>query len=196
EATFAPRWFRVARELADEMIERFADPDGGFFTTAADHELGFERRHDLDDSPVPAGGSAAAFGLLRLAALTGEHAYEERALGVLGRVAPIAGRHPHGFGHALQAIDFHLADVREVAIVGDDIDDLDELARVVRAEYRPHVVLAGGGRAPTASGREPLVGVPLLAGRPPVDGQAAAYVCEHFSCRAPVTSAAELSSML
>ncbi|MGH2855880.1 MAG: thioredoxin domain-containing protein [Solirubrobacteraceae bacterium] len=183
EATFAPRWFRVARELADEMIERFADPDGGFFTTAADHELGFERRHDLDDSPVPAGGSAAAFGLLRLAALTGEHAYEERALGVLERVGPIAGGHPHGFGHALQAIDFHLSPVWEVAIVGED---LDELARVVRAEYRPHLVLAGGAAD----------GVPLLAGREPLDGHAAAYVCEHFSCRAPVTSAEALAASL
>ncbi|HET8978918.1 MAG TPA: thioredoxin domain-containing protein, partial [Solirubrobacteraceae bacterium] len=84
EATFDARWFSEARALADTMIERFADEEGGgFFTTAADHRQGFERRKDLDDSPIPSGGSAAAFGLLRLARLTGEHAYEERALGVL-----------------------------------------------------------------------------------------------------------------
>jgi uncharacterized protein len=183
EATFDPRWFGEARALADTMIERFADDEnGGFFTTAADHPEGFARRRDLDDSPVPAGGSSAAFGLLRLARLTGEPEYERRALGVLRVLAPIVGRHPHGFGHILQAIDFYLAPVREVAIAGDSA----ELAQVVRGAYRPHVVLAGG--VPD--------GVPLLEGRGPVDGRPAAYVCEHFTCRAPVTDPDALAAAL
>jgi uncharacterized protein YyaL (SSP411 family) len=73
--------------------------------------------------------------------------------------------------------------VREVALAGDP---LDELARVVRGKFRPHVVLAGGERGQ----------VPLLEGRGPVDGRPAAYVCEHFSCRAPVTEPAELAAAL
>jgi uncharacterized protein len=87
------------------------------------------------------------------------------------------------FGHALQAIDFYVSPVREVALVGDD---LDQLARVVRSEFRPHLVLAGG---------EPD-GVPLLADRTPVDGRPAAYVCENFACRRPVTEPAELAELL
>jgi hypothetical protein len=186
EATFDPRWYREARALADTMIERFADDEtGGFFTTAADHSEGFARRKDLDDSPVPAGGSSAAFGLLRLARLTGEFEYERRALGVLRVLAPIVGRHPHGFGHVLQAIDFYLAPVREVAIVGDG-PGVAALARVVRGAHRPHVVLAGGAAA----------GVPLLEGRTDVGGRPAAYVCEHVSCRAPVTEADALEAAL
>ena len=73
EATFDPRWHAEAQVMADTMIERFADEeDGGFFTTAADHRQGFARQKDLDDSPTPSGGASAAFGLLRLARLTGE----------------------------------------------------------------------------------------------------------------------------
>jgi uncharacterized protein YyaL (SSP411 family) len=197
EATFEARWYHEARALADAMISRFADEEnGGFFTTAADQQAGFARRRDLDDSPTPAGGSAAAFGLLRLARLTGEFEYERHALGVLRVLAPIVGRHPHGFGHVLQAIDFYLAPVREVAIVADNRDGAQELARVVRGAYRPHLVMAGGARAPTASGSESSVGVPLLDGRSPVDGQAAAYVCEHFSCQAPVTTPDALATAL
>src|SRR5204863_1112906 len=83
EATFEVRWFDAARELADLMIELFADPErGGFFTTARDHEELIARRKDVDDHPIPSGSSSAAYGLLRLAALTGEREYERQAVGV------------------------------------------------------------------------------------------------------------------
>jgi uncharacterized protein YyaL (SSP411 family) len=184
EATFDPRWFGEARALADTLVERFGDAErGGFFSTAADHEQLIARRKELEDNPIPAGGSAAAFGLLRLARLTGEARYEDAALGHIRLVHTLVARHPHAFGHMLQAIDFLLADVREIALVGDDRAGLEA---VVREEFRPHVVLAGG----------PADGVPLLEGRSLVDGRAAAYVCEHFVCRRPVTEPDELRAIL
>ena len=183
-ATFDPRWFDAARELADTIIARFSDADnGGFFATADDHEALIARRKDLEDNPIPSGASAAASGLLRLAALTGEHGYEEAALGVIRLLHGVAPEHPHAFGHLLQAMDFHFAAVKEVAIAGPDAAPLE---RVVRGAYRPHVVLAGG----------PAADVPLLAGREPVDGRAAAYVCEHFTCLRPVTEPDELAALL
>jgi uncharacterized protein len=188
ESTFDPRWYREAVSLADALIARFSDSErGGFFTTADDHEQLPTRRKDLEDSPIPSGNSAAAVGLLRLALLTGEGKYERHALGVLRLLHPLAFRHPTAFGHLLQAVDFYLAPVREVAIVGPrGSADAEELVRVVRAAYRPHVVLAGGEAD----------GVALLEGREPVDGHAAAYVCEHFVCQAPVTAPDELAAAL
>jgi uncharacterized protein len=184
EATFDPRWFRDARTIADVMIERFADPErGGFFETANDHERLIARRKDLEDNPIPSGNSSAAFGLLRLAALTGEHRYFDHAAGVLQLLHTVVARHPQAFAHLLQAIDFRLAQVKEVALAGADTSALE---RVVRSRFRPHIVLAGG---------EPD-GVPLLAGRTPVDGRAAAYVCEQFACRRPVTEPEELAALL
>ncbi|HEV2075979.1 MAG TPA: AGE family epimerase/isomerase, partial [Thermoleophilaceae bacterium] len=184
EATFDPRWFRAAREVADTMIERFADEEnGGFFETSSDHEQLVARRKDLEDNPIPAGNSSAAYGLLRLSALTGEHEYERRAEGVLRIAGRLVGRAPLAFPHLLSAMAFHLTAVREVALVGRDTAELE---RVVRSEFRPYVVVAGG----------PEDGVPLLAGREPVDGRAAAYVCERFACRQPVTETAELARLL
>jgi hypothetical protein len=182
EATFDARWYTEATRLADTLIERFADREhGGFFTTTGDAS-GWARRKDFEDSPVPAGNSSAAFGLLRLARLSGRAEYEQRATAALALLAPIAPRHPLAFGHALQAFDFDLARVREVAIVGPDAEPL---IRAARAAYRPHMVLAGG-----------TDGVPLLEQRTPVNGRAAAYVCEHFACQAPVTVPAELAALL
>jgi uncharacterized protein YyaL (SSP411 family) len=184
EATFEPRWFTAARELAGQMVERFADDEnGGFFETSSDHERLLARRKDLEDHPIPSGNASAAYGLLRLAALTGEADWEERGVSVLRLLHEVAAKHPQAFGHLLQALDFHLAPVKEVALVGDDVRPLE---RVVRGAFRPHLVLAGGERD----------GVPLLEGREPVDGRAAAYVCERFACKAPVTEPGDLERLL
>jgi uncharacterized protein len=189
EATFEEHWFVAARALADTMVERFADPArGGFFSTADDHEALVARRKDLEDAPIPSGASSAALGLLRLSALTGEHRYEEQALGALRLVSEIVPRYPTAFGHVLQAVDRYLAPRREVALAGD-ADGVARLAAVVREELRPHLVLAAGPGA-TASP------VALMEGRVDVDGQAAAYVCERFTCRTPVTEPAELRTLL
>jgi uncharacterized protein len=207
EATGEERWYLGAREQAEDLITRFADPErDGFLTTPADGGSGFARRRDLDDSPIPSGNSAAAFGLLRLARLTGESRYEQHALGVLRIAAPILARHPLGFGHALRALDFELAPVREVAIVGSGAE-AEALLDVVRSAHRPHLVLArgpgvagagaaDGPRAADGPGAAGEPAVPLLRDRPLVSGHAAAYVCERFTCRAPVTEPAELAAAL
>ena len=188
EATWEPRWLHEARELADAMIARFADEEnGGFFSTSSDHQELVARRRDLEDTPIPSGSSSAALGLLRLHALTGHAEYEERAQSVLALVHEIAPKHPAAFGHLLQAMAFALGPTREVAIVGPQVD-ADALARVVRDAYRPRVVLAGGPAADEA--------VPLLEGRTPVGGDAAAYVCERFACKRPVTGPVELARIL
>ena len=186
EASFEPRWFETAREIADTTIARFGDPErGGFYSTSADHEELIARRKEIGDHPIPSGNSSAALGMLRLAALSGERGYERQAEGVFRLFARPAVSHPDAFAHLLRALDFHLAPTTEVALVGDD---LAALAAVVRGGHRPHLVLAGG---PEGSGTPEL-----LAGRPTVDGRPAAYVCERFACQAPVTDPQSLAAVL
>jgi uncharacterized protein len=191
EATFETRWFIRARELADTMIERFADDGegGGFFTTSSDHEALIVRPKDFEDHPIPSGNSSAALGLLRLAAFTGERDYERRALELFRVLHQAAARHPQAFGHLLQAIHFHFSPRLEVVLVGEP---LDLLAKVVRRTFRPAVVLAGRSPGDAGAGEA----VPLLHGREAVDGRAAAYVCENFACRLPVTEPDELEREL
>ncbi|HEY4096403.1 MAG TPA: thioredoxin domain-containing protein [Baekduia sp.] len=189
EATFDPRWFAEARTLADAILERFADPDpaaGGFFATSSDHEQLVVRRKDMEDAPIPSGSSSAAVGLLRLAALTGEARYEEAAVSHLRLVAPLLGRHPQAFAHALVALDLLVSPGLEVALAGADAGAVAGLAAVVRERLRPGVVVAG----------PPGAGVPLMEGRGAVDGAPAAYVCERFACQRPVVEAGALRALL
>jgi uncharacterized protein YyaL (SSP411 family) len=116
EATCEERWLTEACGLADTLIARFADAEnGGFFSTAADGEELIVRRKELEDAPIPAGGSSAAMGLLRLAQLTGEEAYERHSAGVVNLLKAIAPRHPTSFGHMLQAMHWQLSPMRPIA---------------------------------------------------------------------------------
>ncbi|HEV2774867.1 MAG TPA: thioredoxin domain-containing protein, partial [Solirubrobacteraceae bacterium] len=153
-----------------------------------DHEQLVARRKEVDDAPIPSGQSSAAFGLLRLAALAGEAYLEDGGVGVLRLFGELLRRSPLAFGHLLQALDFHLGRVREVALVGAGGADFRALERVVRGAFRPDVVVAGGDGVDDG-------GVPLLVGRTARDG-ATAYVCERFTCRAPVTDPATLAEVL
>ncbi len=187
QSTFEPRWYVAAVAEAEAIIEAFGDDErGGFFSTAADGEQLAARRKELEDSPLPSGGSAAALALLRLALLSGEARYEQAAVGQLRLMRPFVARHPHAFGHALQAIDLLVGPAQELALVGDELTDFE---RVVRSQLRPRLVIAGGDGV-TASA------VPLLQGRTTVGGNSAAYLCQNFACAAPLTDAAALTKQL
>jgi uncharacterized protein len=194
ESSFEPRWFEQAQTLADTMIARFGDPErGGFYSTSDDHEALIARRKEVGDHPIPSGNSAAALGLLRLAALTGDRSYEGQAIGVLRLFGRAASRQPDAFAHLLRALDFHLSPTKEVALIAPAqanglTEPLTELAETVRRRHRPHLVLAGGPEGAATP--------PLLRARTALDGRPAAYVCEAFACQAPVTDPQQLAERL
>ncbi|HEV8633005.1 MAG TPA: thioredoxin domain-containing protein [Chloroflexota bacterium] len=194
QATFETSWLVEARALVDQMIERFADDEsGGFYDTSHDHEQLISRPKDLYDSATPSANAVAADVLLRLALLTGETAYHDRAVRSLEAIAPVAARAPQAFGRWLCAVDFALGQPVEIAIVGDPgAEATAELLRAVRGRFVPNKVVAL--RAP---GDEEAAGaVPLLAGRDQLDGRPAAYVCRNFACRAPTSDPDELARQL
>jgi uncharacterized protein YyaL (SSP411 family) len=194
EASGTVRWFDAARRLADEMLDRFWDPAAeGFFDTAGDHERLIGRPRELTDGATPSGMSLAAEALLRLAAFTGDGRYREHAARVLLALGGAAAEQPLGFGHLLCALDDLVGPLREIAVVGPRGDPATgALLAAVGAGYRPRTVLAVADPA----GAEAAAVVPLLADRPLVDGRPAAYVCEGFACRLPVTDPDALAAQL
>jgi uncharacterized protein YyaL (SSP411 family) len=192
EATFDERWFVTARALMDRVLARFADPVGGFFDTADDHERLITRPKDPQDNAVPSGGAMATTVLLRLAAWTGEARYREAAERAIGTVAPYLARYPTGFAQWLVAASFAAADAVEVAIVGEPADKATQaLLAPVRAAWRPFQVLAAAPPAAIATSA-----VPLLAGRTARDGRPTAYVCRGSVCDLPVSDVIALEHLL
>ncbi len=143
EATFDDRWFTTAAALADHILERFADPVGGFFDTADDHERLVTRPKDVQDNAVPSGNAMATTVLLRLAALTGDGRYRDAAERAMRTVTGFVARYPTGFAQWLSAMDFALAPVVEIAIVGaPEVDGTRALVEAASDGFRPNQVLA------------------------------------------------------
>jgi uncharacterized protein YyaL (SSP411 family) len=187
EATFEARWLEAADQLASAMLERFRDDDnGGFFDTSTDHEQLITRPKDLFDNATPAGNSVAADVLLRLAVLTANPDYQRAAQGILELLREPMLRYPLGFARALSALDFYLDQPKEIAIVGAlEAADTQALLRVVFEGFLPNKVVAGGNAS-----------IPLLEDRPARNGQATAYVCEHYVCQQPTSDPEELRRQL
>jgi uncharacterized protein YyaL (SSP411 family) len=180
-ATGELRWLHESRRVTLTAVERFRDAErGGFFLTPADGERLVARQKAFDDNPTPSGSSMLAFVLLRLARIWGDDELGREAVGALRLVRDLLPRAPQAFGWALCALDLHLSPPRELAIVGGPDS---EVARAALRGFDPNAVVAFG----------PAEDVPLLEGKPPVDGRPAVYVCERFACRAPVTDAADLA---
>ena len=184
-ATGEPEWLAPARQLADAAVARFADErNGGFFQSASDAEQLVAPHKELDDNPTPSGNSLLAHVLIRIARIYAEPELEERAASAMRLAVDGMRRAPHGFGQMLSALDLHLSPPREVAVVGPAADPATRaLADAVRDGFHPTVVYAFGDGDDAA-------GIPLLEGRRAVGGAAAAYICERFACRAPLTDPA------
>ena len=161
------------------MIARFGDPErGGFFSTSADHEELIARRKEIGDHPIPSGNSAAALGLLRLAALSGERELRDARPRASSRLfARTATEHPETFAHLLAR-----ARLPPRPDQGGGPGRRGRSASWPRSSAPPSAPTWSSPAAPrAASSRRCCAAAPL------VDGQPAAYVCENFACQLPVT---------
>jgi hypothetical protein len=181
------RWLSLARQLLDVALAHFGTGEGGFYDTADDAEKLVARPADPTDNATPSGLSAICAGLVGFAALTGESSYRQAADAALTTVGPLIGGHPRFAGYAAAVAEAALAGPYEIAVATTDAAGDPLVAAAHRHAPPGAVVVAGEPDRP---------GVPLLAGRPLIDGASTAYVCRGFVCDRPVTTVEGLVARL
>ena len=192
QTTFEERYFAEARRLAELALARFRSADGGFFDTSDDHESLIVRPRNLQDNVTPSGNAMMAKQLLRLAAYTGDARYDEAGREVLRKLSDAMRQYPQAFAESLNAADMLIRGIDEVAVVGDlESAGGRQMLETLRRPFRPNQVVAWSGQDVA---RHDLI--PLLSERSIIDGRATVYVCRHFACRLPVTSAADTAAAL
>jgi uncharacterized protein YyaL (SSP411 family) len=184
-------WLDFAGLLLGHVLDRFADPQSGaLYDTASDAERLIRRPQDPTDNAAPSGWTAAAGALLGYAAHTGSEAHRTAAEGALGIVRTLGPRVPRFIGWGLAVAEALLDGPKEVAVVGPSLADgaTTALHRTALLGTAPGAVVAVG----TPGSDE----FPLLADRPLVSGEPAAYVCRDFTCDAPTTDPERLRTAL
>jgi uncharacterized protein YyaL (SSP411 family) len=175
-----------ARDLLDVLLEHFADPRGGFFFTADDHEQLIHKPKPFADEAVPSGNGVAALALVRLGHLLGEQRYLDAAESTVRAALHSIERYPEGHGTLLQALD-ELLTPPQLVVVRAPTSELLEWQRALNQGYHPHrlaFVIPNDADLPG-----------LLADRTP-RATPVAYVCTGMTCRAPVTSLPDLEAAL
>ena len=194
QTTFEARWLEAALDLLDRSLDQFWDEEaGGFFLTAEGSEELIVRPKELSDGAKPSGNAAQLANLLRGARMTGRTDLEERADALSRWAGRQVRSRPTGFTAFLSGVQFALGPAREVVVAGDpDAADTDALVEAVRSVYTPFTVTLQ-----RPEGTTPLTDLaPFTEAQTPIDGSAAAYVCQNFECEAPTTDPARLRDQL
>ncbi|MCP9469123.1 MAG: DUF255 domain-containing protein [Nitrospira sp.] len=182
EAGADERYLRAAARLADFILEDFHDDtQGGFFTTAREHESLILRTREGHDGATPSANAVAASALARLSFHFDRQDWREAAVGAIRAYGRQISRYPKAFAKTLSVVDFLTDGPVELAFVGEERQEGFRALRQAVAEiYLPNRIIATLAPGATSS-------LPLLQGKRLVDGKPALYVCRHFGCLAPIT---------
>jgi len=193
EAAFNEKWLFQAGELAEEMITQFWDEkSAGFFNTSSLHKNLIVRTKSMNDSAIPSPVGVAAEALFRLSVLFDKEEYLKKTQRILMAHLSDMEKAPQGYLTLLNSVNFLLNPPKEIAIVGKkDSEDTQRLLRTIHGIFLPHRIIAFIDPESAEPSRL-SENIPLLAGRKLVNGKAAVYICENFTCKLPVTSPEEL----
>jgi len=186
EADFNVRWLREAMGLAEELTRLFWDDrNQRFSSTGPKHEKLIADVPAIQDDPFPSGNAAAVHLLLRMAALTDESSYAEKAGQVLRSFSGVMEESPEAVPHLLSGLHRYLSPPIQVVIVGgEDAAEIEAHLAAARSVYLPNatIVFTAGHDA-----EELHRVVPLAQGKSLVDGKTTTYVCVNRTCLAPIT---------
>lgn len=196
EATGEAEYLKRAILLKESMIEDFWDAEnGGFYFSSQHGESLLTRSKEIYDGAIPSGNSVAALLLGKLAAITQDsqlRSVVERQLNVF---TGSAGYYPTGHAMYLLAAMQPFQGGKEIVLSGraDDVT-MQAMIAAVQQAYLPGATLIIHWEGEQGDALRSLL--PHISDMKPIDGQATAYICEHFVCREPVTTLEALKQSL
>ena len=195
ETDFNLAWLQAAIRLAGEVETSFYDQEsGGYFSTPREHEKLLVRPKNFLDLAIPSGNSVTVHNLIRLHRFTENPDYLSRAREMLSRLQTLMLENPRALTHLASAQEEFLAPTVAITLVGEPQDQvIQEMLAVVYRCYLPHrrVVIKNPNDY-----ADLITLIPAARDYDQIDGKPTAFVCQGYTCLAPVQSAAGLEELL
>jgi uncharacterized protein YyaL (SSP411 family) len=187
EATADASYLTRARQWASVLDRHYWDnAGGGYFFAADDTSDLITRVKSATDAAVPSGNGTMVGVLTRLALLTGDDGYRRRAESIIGAFSGELSRNFFPLATLINNAELAQKPLQIVLAGNPDTSGFAELRRAVYRVSLPNRVVQA-----VAPGEQLPPDHPAQ-GKGPVDGNAAAYVCEGPVCSLPLTDAEAL----
>jgi uncharacterized protein YyaL (SSP411 family) len=183
EATGAPEYLVRALQWQMTLDRHYVNrANGGYYLTADDAEGLVVRPDSTIDEAIPNANGVAAQNLVRLAVLTGDDIWRERADILFDGMLPAAAESMHMHASLINALDLRLRAV-EILAVGPQAERFAAAALALPFLDR---VVARAARSDDLPSRHPGRAVTLA------EGETVALACAGATCSLPIRDAALL----
>ncbi|MFN3310037.1 MAG: thioredoxin domain-containing protein, partial [Anaerolineales bacterium] len=134
-------WYELSRHLAHLMVEKFQDPEGGFFDASSEHSGLILKPKEMQDTSTPAANAMAFHALLKLSVLEGTYLdWLDRSTPFLQSLTELASHYPTSFSSWLILFDMILSEPKEVVLIGAR-SELQPFFEALWSSLRPQLVV-------------------------------------------------------
>jgi uncharacterized protein YyaL (SSP411 family) len=170
------------------LDKHHASPEtGGYFLTADDGGELILRPNSTRDDAIPNPHAWMAQNLIRLAALTGQYSYHEKADRLFEGALPLAANNLFGHAALLAALDSRLR-LSEIVVIGSRAEEFAEAA--LAQPFLATTLLRASDESSLPAGHPAREKVAASK------GEGAAFVCRGEVCSLPITDPAELAGAI
>ena len=196
ETVFDAEYLQLAVDVTEIQLRHFWDEQhGGFYLTPDDADVILMRDKEIYDSALPSGNSVACLNLIRLAHMTDETQYEQKAAQLLRSFSNPVSRAPSASTQLMNALDFAIGPSCEVTLVGDpDKTDIKQMVEALRSKFTPRKVVLLNSSMDQCLGTRHLAG--FTQGLTSKDGKGTAYVCCNRVCNPPTTDTDKMMQLV
>ena len=184
EVTADTSWLRKAEAITANILARFADPGSELlYYTPHDQTDVIVRKKEIYDGATPSANAVMAENLYHLGILLEKNDWKEKAVKMTGALGNLVIKYPGSFGFWACVMTELTYGTREIAITGTG--HFEQLKEILQLYIPNRVLMAGPGGAD----------FPLLAGKEAA-GKTNIWLCQNYSCQAPVQTAGELRTLI
>lgn len=153
------------------------------------------RQKVIYDGAVPSANSVAMLNLIRLARITANSDFENKALKIVQSFSSNIKNSPLAHTQLMAALDFIFGPSYELVIAGKQHSpDTRQMLKALRTHFIPNKVVIFH---PTGQGPSDIERIAEFTKyQTSIEGRATAYVCLNHSCKSPTTDIARMLEML